>query len=259
MVLERMATAERPRATDARPDLPPAIDEVLVRALAAERSDRPPSVAVLIEEVERALSDALETKIAAVSRSKPARSEVRASPAEHGTPRGFGAWHFAPAAAALVLFAMIALRATREEPALRPSLEPMAPVISEIVPVVKPIEGPAEPERDEPIAPAIEADRAASDRSAIARVRAKQHPPRRAGPRTFDASPHRALLQKIRERPEDPSAIAALRRLIDRDVERVRDQAVRRRIVRITAVSAMDGDAAGLELAIEELARAAAP
>ena len=54
-----------PRVTEHRPELPPAVDEVLLRGMAKEPAERPTRAGYLIREVEHALGDRLKSTIAA--------------------------------------------------------------------------------------------------------------------------------------------------------------------------------------------------
>ena len=111
--------APPPHASQAAPDLPGAVDAVLARGLAKERSQRPPSATALVDELERALNAGAPSVVEptralpAVTPTEPTRKARPGPPLPKATPtapargRKGGARRFAPLA--LLAFAALSI------------------------------------------------------------------------------------------------------------------------------------------------------
>ena len=119
----------RPKATDSKPELPPAVDVVLARAMARQPEDRYPSAGALADDLQASLG--ADVDLSAVK--KPARSSVRkvvVAPPTRGK-RALSPKLASLGLACLLVIAAIAYVFTRNEP--REKNEPTASVPTSVV------------------------------------------------------------------------------------------------------------------------------
>lgn len=235
-IAEAIARGPRPNLDDVRPDLPAALDDIVKRALAAERASRTESARTLKEEVAQLLE----------GHTPEDRSKI-------GTPEGVLVTHRAPRR----WLALLALGGS-------------ALALGALIDVFLPDPGPpveriASPERTEVVVPAPRVtQRAVEPKEQDQPGPPEPKPPVRSRPppppvkrRVRHApSPPGALeraLGDARASPRDAARLKALATAIDRAAEQVENEKERARIRRLAKVGAMMGSMEGLEQAYREL------
>lgn len=255
-VTARIASAERPRASNYRPELAEPVEQLLLSAMAIDAADRPASVAALRDEV-RAVFES-ETRVLTQTRLleptlvKTAATDVRTKLLSPRTPRR---WPYAALVAGavvmgVVLYPRTELPQARTEPAVGRVVEAERPQVA-----ARPV-------------PAEVVDPEEADEVERSPVREERAPRKSLAKRTEPAPVQKVdvvrplviLLADVKANPGDAARMHRLGKAIAAAAhEQVADLNKRRRIVRIAEQSALAAQADGLEQALDELRREVAP
>jgi serine/threonine protein kinase len=239
--MERVRGGERLIPSELRSDIDAKLDEIVLKALQADASQRFETVEALRSEVEGAIR-VLAPPPKPASVSVPRR---RRSPRRRALRIGLGL-----SAVVLISAGLSVLSSPRRE-AVEPDPEVRARAS------IAPPKPPAPPVPDSDPAsevPAVAPGPAPADKKPIQRVRR----PTKKASRRAKAKPQGRLDSLLAQARDDPSKLGELEREIEKQAKVLGDRQRRARIMRYTRESAIAGDLAGFERAVKELERARA-